>query len=175
MQQCFLAAGPLQVLHIAGKANVLADIASRAIQNCDDPSFLTQFNSLFPLPAKNTSWLCACPPPDHQLSNLILTLRVQRLQLQRRTTPPALPAGDHGGLFTVTSAALTRGSPTAPLSVQQQLFLGFAARVRTGFFGTGRPADSQTVKKAIRHVAHAARVLAGLTDPRQTTGRNDLY
>ena len=60
-----------------------------------------------------------------------------------------------------------------PLTVQQQLFLGFAARVRTGFFGTGRPVGSQTVEKAIRHVAQA-RVLAGLTDPRRTTGRNDL-
>ena len=111
MRQRFLAAGPLQVLHIAGKANVLADIASRAIQNCDDPSFLTHFNSLFPLTAKNTSWLRAYPPPD-QLSNVILTLRGQRLQLQRWTMPPAQPAGD-GGLVTATNAALTRGSPTA--------------------------------------------------------------
>jgi hypothetical protein len=53
------------------------------------------------------------------------------------------------------------------------LLLGFAARIRTGFIGIGRPVGAQTVEKALRHVAQA-RVLAGLNDPRRTSGRNDF-
>jgi hypothetical protein len=34
-----------------------------------------------------------------------------------------------------------------PKEVQQGLFLGFAARVRIGFFGSSRPVGAQTVKK----------------------------
>ena len=86
---------------------------TRVIQNCDSPSFLTHFNSLFPLTGKNTSWLCACPPPD-QLSNVILTLLVQRLQLQRWTTTPAQTAGNGGLVTAATNAPLTGGSSTAP-------------------------------------------------------------
>jgi hypothetical protein len=114
MRQRLIEAGPLQVLHIAGKSNVLADIASRMIVNCDDSAFLTHFNSLFPLLPKATSWLRACPLPD-QLSNVILTLRGQRLQLPRWMIPPVRPAGA-GGLVTAASANLTRGSVTAPHS-----------------------------------------------------------
>ncbi|KAI2489627.1 hypothetical protein MHU86_24958 [Fragilaria crotonensis] len=47
-----------------------------------------------------------------------------------------------------------------PITVQQQLFMGFAARVRTGYFGVGRQVTPDC-RKAIRHVAQA-RVLAGL-------------
>ena len=112
MRQRTIEAGPLQVFHIAGKANVLADTASRVIPNCPDAAFLTHFNLLFPLTPKQTSWQRAYPMTV-QLSNVILTLRGQRLLLQRRTMPPVLPAGD-GGPGTAPSATATLGCPGAP-------------------------------------------------------------
>ena len=76
MRQRSLEAGPLQVLHIPGKSNNLADIASRPIPAIalDDSRFLTHFAALFPLSPKHTSWQRAHPMPA-QLSNVILTLR----------------------------------------------------------------------------------------------------
>lgn len=114
MRQRSLEAGPLQVFHIAGKSNTLADIASRPIPAIalDDSRFLTHFAALFPLSPKHTSWQRAHPMPD-QLSNVILTLRGQRLPLQRWTIPRDTLAGP-GGAATVMNAASTRGCTTAP-------------------------------------------------------------
>jgi hypothetical protein len=50
-----------------------------------------------------------------------------------------------------------------------QLLLGFAARTRTGYFGKGRQVTSQTVEKAMRHVAQAF-MLEGYPDPRCPAG-----
>lgn len=56
---------------------------------------------------------------------------------------------------------------------KQQLFLAFAARVRTGFFGKKRQVGYQSVEKALRHVAQTF-VLAGYADPRRSHGSHEL-
>ena len=78
-RQRTIEAGPLQLFHIAGKANVLANIVSLVIPNCTDDTFLTHFNLLFPLTRKRKSWRRAYSPMPAQLSNMTLTLRGQRL------------------------------------------------------------------------------------------------
>ena len=114
MRQRSLEAGPLLVVHIAGKSNTLADIASRPIPDlADDSHFLTHFATRFPLSPKRTSWQRALPMPE-QMSNVILTLRGQRLQLPRWTMLPARPAGG-GGHVTAMNATSTPGCPPAPL------------------------------------------------------------
>ncbi len=57
--------------------------------------------------------------------------------------------------------------------VQQQLLLGFAARVRRGYFGRETQVQSQTPETALRHVAQTL-VLAGYPDPRRSYGSKDL-
>ncbi len=80
-----LHSAPVSITHVTGADNNLADIASRAITQLeDDHAFLTHFNNLFPL--QERFWQCASPLPA-QLSNVILTLRGQRLTMQRRTPP----------------------------------------------------------------------------------------
>jgi hypothetical protein len=57
--------------------------------------------------------------------------------------------------------------------IQQQLLVGFAARVRRGYYGRGRQVQSQTPETALRHVAQTI-VLAGYADPRRSYGGNNL-
>jgi integrase len=57
--------------------------------------------------------------------------------------------------------------------IQQQLLIGFAARVRRGYYGRGRTVQAQTPETAVRHVAQAI-VLAGYPDPRRSSGSKDL-
>jgi integrase len=57
--------------------------------------------------------------------------------------------------------------------VQQQLLLGFAARIRRGYYGQGKKVQAQTPETALRHVAQAL-VLAGYPDPRRSYGSKDL-
>jgi hypothetical protein len=85
LRQRMLHSAPVSITHVTGADNNLADIASRAITQLeDDHAFLTHFNNLFPL--QERFWQCASPLPA-QLSNVILTLRGQRLTMQRRTPP----------------------------------------------------------------------------------------
>jgi hypothetical protein len=97
--------------HVAGADNNLADIASRAITRLDDNHvFLTHFDNLFPL--QERFWRHASPPPA-QLSNVISTLRRQRLTMQRWTVPLEPPAGA-GGNNTVQIVEQIRGCATRP-------------------------------------------------------------
>jgi hypothetical protein len=82
-------------MHVAGLDNNLVNIASQAITQLDDNhAFRTHFdNLLFPL--QERFWQCASPPPT-QLSNVISTLRGQRLTMQRWTVPLEPPAGAGG-------------------------------------------------------------------------------
>jgi hypothetical protein len=57
--------------------------------------------------------------------------------------------------------------------IQQQLLLGFAARVRRGYYGRGAQVQAQTPETALRHVAQTL-VLDGYTDPRWSYGSKDL-
>jgi hypothetical protein len=56
---------------------------------------------------------------------------------------------------------------------RQNLLLAFAARIRTGLFGKGKPVGHQSVEKALRHVAQTLQ-LAGYDDPRKTYGAKEL-
>jgi hypothetical protein len=57
--------------------------------------------------------------------------------------------------------------------IQQQLLLGFASRVRRGYYGRGHQVNAQTPETALRHVAQTL-VLAGYPDPRRSYGSKDL-
>ncbi len=106
-----LESAPVSISHVAGTDNVLADIASRPIPTIDDDSaFLTHFDSAFPL--QHRYWRRASPVPV-QLSNVILTLRGQRLRMQRWIQKSAPPTGG-GGDNTAPNAELIRGSETLP-------------------------------------------------------------
>jgi hypothetical protein len=95
LRQRMLHPAPVNITHVAGSDSNLADIASRAITQLDDNhAFLTHFNrNLFPL--QERFWQRASPPPA-QLSNVISTLRGQRLTMQRWAVPLEPPAGAGG-------------------------------------------------------------------------------
>jgi hypothetical protein len=57
--------------------------------------------------------------------------------------------------------------------IQQQLLLGFAARVWRGYYGRGSQVQAQTPETALRHVAQTL-VLDGYPDPRRSYGSKDL-
>ncbi len=171
LRQRMLHSVPVSITHVAGANNNLADIASRAITHLDDDhAFLTHFDNLFPL--QERFWQRASPPPA-QLSNVISTLRGQRLTMQRWTVPLEPPAGV-GGSNTVP--IVEQPDPwlrdTTP-AIRSQLHLGFAPRTRTGFFGKGWQVGAQTVEKALRHVAQAF-VLEGYPNPRRAGSGSDL-
>ena len=111
LRQRMLESAPVSISHVAGTDNALADIASRPIpQLDDDAAFLTHFDSVFPL--QNRYWQRASPLPA-QLSNVILTLRGQRLTLQRWMARSEPQVGD-GGASTVPRVELIHGSGTLP-------------------------------------------------------------
>lgn len=110
IRQRMLESAPVSISHVAGKDNALADIASRPISQLDvDDAFLTYFDSAFPL--QNRFWQRASPSPA-QLSNVILTLRGQRLTLQRWMVQSVPPTGD-GGVSTAPNVELIHGSGTS--------------------------------------------------------------
>eukprot|EP00978_Attheya_sp_CCMP212_P017850 scaffold48105_cov30-Attheya_sp.AAC.5 len=57
--------------------------------------------------------------------------------------------------------------------VQQETLLAFASQVRAGSYRYGRQVGTQSVEKALRHVAQT-QVLAGYPDPRWRYGTKDL-
>jgi hypothetical protein len=58
-------------------------------------------------------------------------------------------------------------------SVQQNLLIGFTARVRRGYFGRGLTVQAQTPETALRHVAQTI-VLAGYANQQRSYGSKDL-
>jgi hypothetical protein len=112
--------------HWPGDKNDHADTASRSSSNfhsgphrgepCkNDAVFLTLFQSTFFLP-QNASWQLR-QLPEPQLSLLILTLRGQKLPLQRWMFPPALETGAYGPPTVPTTATATPFSkPTTLLN-----------------------------------------------------------
>jgi hypothetical protein len=95
MRQRVTRAAPPEIYHVAGSTNTLADVASREIPSLSHPSaFLSYFNSRFPLP-QSPSWNLVTL--DSALcSNVISTLRGQRLELRRWTIRNASKAGTIG-------------------------------------------------------------------------------
>jgi integrase len=57
--------------------------------------------------------------------------------------------------------------------VQQNLLIGFTARVRRGYYGKGHQVQAQTPETALRHIAQTI-VLAGYANPRRSYGSKDL-
>ena len=57
--------------------------------------------------------------------------------------------------------------------IQQQLLLGFAARIRRGYYGRGSQVQAQTPETALRHVPQTL-VLDGYPDSRRSYGNKDL-
>ena len=111
LRQRMLHSAPVSITHVAGTANNLADIASRAITQLDDDhAFLTHFDNLFPL--QERFWQRASPPPA-QLSNVISTLRGQRLTTQRWTMQLGPPAGA-GGTSTAPNVEQIHGCGIPP-------------------------------------------------------------
>ena len=128
------------------------------------PEFLTHFNLSYPL--QSTSWTNVQPPSD-LWSNVIATLRGQRLPLQRWTMKPGKKVSPIGQAM-LEHTMLIPGKHS-----QQEYLLAFAARVRTGIFGRAVQVGYQSVEKALRHVAQTL-VLAGYDDPRKTLGSEHL-
>jgi hypothetical protein len=118
------------VVSIPGVDNTLADVASRIIPEIQEPvaklgtfnpalppnqKFLTYFAARFPLP-QPSSWQIATPAPE-LLSNVILTLRGRRLQMQRWTLLPDLVAGEHGrAMHSCAESILSSEMSTTPSS-----------------------------------------------------------
>jgi hypothetical protein len=108
--------------------NILADVASRAIpakfdwkvenSSCHNSPpntcFLTYFAARFPLP-QTCSWQIVTPTPE-LLSNVISTLRGQRLQMQRWILPPERPRGESGANMPTMCAISTPSSGQSLLS-----------------------------------------------------------
>jgi hypothetical protein len=114
------------VVHIPGIQNTLADVASRRINEIDglnaslgqfnphlppNTQFLTYFAARFPLP-QPSYWQIVTPNPE-LLSNVISTLRGQRLQMQRWTLPPGLQAGNNGCNMSACASSI-RSSEMSP-------------------------------------------------------------
>jgi hypothetical protein len=106
-QRCNRSAPPA-VYHVAGVTNTLADVASRPLAGVaahfhllsSSPTdmcpqtFLTLFDSMYPLPQKRP-WNNV-QPPSGLWYNVISTLRGQRLALRQWTMPLDLPLGPTG-------------------------------------------------------------------------------
>jgi hypothetical protein len=123
MRQRTTRAAPTAVFHVGGVQNVLADVASRPVPGvaahfhllenspgdmCPE-AFLTLFNSSYALPQMRR-WHNV-QPPSGLWSNVIATLRGQRLPLQRWTKPiERKPSGT--GLPMPGRATSTPGSAT---------------------------------------------------------------
>jgi hypothetical protein len=95
MRQRATHAAPPAIYHVAGDQNTLADVASRALPIVSHPSaFLPHFNTRFPLP-QSPSWQHVHPSSD-LCSNVISTLRGQRLELRRWMTRTGQNTGKIG-------------------------------------------------------------------------------
>jgi len=125
MRQRTTRAAPPAVFHVAGLQNVLADVASRPVPGvaahfhllekspgamCPE-TFLTLFNSSYPLPQRRP-WHNVQPPSD-LWSNVIATLRGQRLMLQRWTIKSGANISETGK-HTPVRATSTLGFATTP-------------------------------------------------------------
>jgi hypothetical protein len=97
MRQRTTRAAPPEIFHTEGERNVLADVASRVIANqpnISNAAFLAHFNHRFPLP-QSPSWTRVTPDFD-LCSNVISTLRGQRLELRRWMTDSVRKVGMTG-------------------------------------------------------------------------------
>jgi hypothetical protein len=109
--QCSVQAGPCTIGSIAGKANDMADIASRSFSITCNTAFLTHFNHRFPLPQQQFWQLVPLMPK--RISFVISTLDGKRLPLQQWMTASKPSIGNLGSNSAATHAA-TPTCSTAP-------------------------------------------------------------
>ena len=137
---------PPELVSVAGDDNDMADIASRIMKYWqpdtpaifaqgapNDEQFLTFYNARFPLP-QNTSWTIVHPDPV-TLSNVISTLRGQRLPMQQ-WMPPLVSHNGGGGLNTRPNAASTHGYGTVPGFESSKLSWPLPPGFELDFLGT---------------------------------------
>jgi hypothetical protein len=156
-QRCTRSAPPA-IFHVAGVKNTLADVASRSLTGvaahfhlldstptdmCPD-TFLTIFDSLYPLPQK-LPWLNV-QPPSGLWCNVISTLRGQQLALQQWTTRLDLPPGDTGPA-TRPKPKSTRGFGTCRKSSNKPISSHLPPGFELGSSGTQSKLDPSLWKR----------------------------
>jgi hypothetical protein len=97
-------AGQLTTVHVPGKDNIMADIASRPSKAhvlfraehpvLSDHVFVSAFDTTFPLPQQQARQLAMVPL--RLKSNVFETLRGKQLELRQWTAPCAIATGVHG-------------------------------------------------------------------------------
>jgi hypothetical protein len=165
-------ARPLTIGHLAGKQNDMSDVASRSFDPAllPDPAFLSHFNTCFPLPQKQ-SWRLVHPMPEQTLL-VTSTLDGKRLPLPQWMTA-SKRKNWNAWLDLCANSRRDSYLTDCENPIQQQLLLGFATRVRRGYYGRGSHVQAQTPETALRHVAQTL-VLDGYPDPRRSYGSKDL-
>jgi hypothetical protein len=137
-------AGPYTVGSVAGVDNEMADVASRSFNHPDlqcNHSFLTHFNTRFPLP-QQLSWTLAHPTPATILL-VTSTLAGERLTLQRWMTPFEPPTGATGLSFVPThDAPHTCSIPPSPSSNNC---------LSVSLLGCGEATTAKVVKSNLKH------------------------
>ena len=158
---------PVSITHVSkGTDNALANIASRSITQLDDNSaFLTHFDSVFPLTGQI---MATCQPAAR--AAIQRDLNAARSALDAATVDGAVRATNWRWWSQhCTECGIYPWLRDIAPATQSQLLLGFATRTRTGHFGKGQQVGSQTVEKALHHVAQAF-VLEGYPDFRRIAG-----
>ncbi len=116
-------AGRLNTVHVQGKDNIMADIASRPSKAnsmfrlegpvLSDPKLISSFNTTFPLPHQQ-EWQLAMVPPWLKL-NVFETLRGRRLDLRQWTGPSGTGTGLCGSGTAGFSQAAAKRQKSRPI------------------------------------------------------------
>ena len=162
MRQRTTRSAPPAIFHVSGEQNILADTASRTMSEklkahaCtllgDDAAaggltpnmFLTVFNSIFTLP-QNKSWHNV-QPNSEMLSNVISTLRGQRLAIRQWTKKLEKRAGKTGCVMPRLQP-LTLGSGSSPKPSSKISSLPLPQGFELGSLGMESVLDSSLWKK----------------------------
>jgi hypothetical protein len=158
MRQRITRSAPPAVFHVAGSANILADVASRPVKGVashfhlfeKNPSamcpneFLTSFDSNFLLPQEQP-WTNVQPPSD-LWSSVISTLRGQKLPLRQWMTRLDQRLGTTGPSMPV-NARSTLGCDTNPSPPSRPTFLPLPPGFALASSGTQSKLDIKLWKK----------------------------
>jgi hypothetical protein len=119
-------AGRLTTVHVQGKDNIMADIASRLSKAnamfhsespvLSDPKLISSFNITFLLPDQQ-EWQLAMVPPRLKL-NVFETLRGRQLDLQQWMVPSGTNIGAHVRSIAASSQSTVRGQGGRPATLK---------------------------------------------------------
>jgi hypothetical protein len=171
MRQRVTRSVPPAVFHLVGKANILADVASRHVAGVaapfhlleDSPGvmcpnmFLTHFKSLYPLP-QHEPWHNV-QPPSNVWSCVISTLHRQPFRLQQWMMPLNRQLGPPGPTMP-DYAGLTPGCDTFPESSNKHTSLPLPPGFDLGYMGMQSKLEPKLWKKP-----SITLLLAGFDDP----------